>query len=81
MKYRLIKAEKAITPLKVSCEVLEVPRSGYYAWEGRKPSNRQSSDEQLLEQIRKIYADNELVYGSPRIHAELRMEYGVRVGR
>lgn len=81
MKYRLIKAEKALTPLKVSCEVLGVSRSGYYAWEGRKPSARQRSDEKLLEQIREIYAANELVYGSPRIHAELRMEYGVRVGR
>ncbi|MCO5316470.1 MAG: IS3 family transposase [Solirubrobacterales bacterium] len=81
MKYRLIKAEKAITPLKVSCEVLGVSRSGYYAWEGRGPSERQRSDEKLLEQIREIYAANELVYGSPRIHAELRMEYGVRVGR
>lgn len=81
MKYRLIKAEKAITPLKVSCEVLGVSRSGYYAWETRGPSNRQRSDEKLLEQIRKIYADNELVYGSPRIHAELRMEYDIRVSR
>lgn len=81
MKYRLVKAEKALTPLKVSCEVLGVSRSGYYAWEGREPSARQRSDEKLLEQIREIYAANELVYGSPRIHAELRMEYGVRVGR
>ena len=80
MKYRLIKAEKAITPLKVSCEVLGVSRSGYYAWETRGPSARQRSDEKLLEQIREIYADNELVYGSPRIHAELRMDYGMRVG-
>lgn len=68
-------------PVKVSCEVLGVSRSGYYAWESRKPSVRQRFDEKLLEQISEIYADNELVYGSPRIHAELRMEYGVRVGR
>jgi len=81
VKYRLIKAEKTLTPVKVSCEVLGVSRSGYYAWEGRGPSKRQRSDEKLLEQIREIYVANELVYGSPRIHAELRMEYGVRVSR
>lgn len=80
-KFRLVKAEKTRTPLKVSCEVLGVSRSGYYAWEGRKPSARQRSDERLLELIREIYADNELVYGSPRIHAELRLGHGVRVGR
>jgi putative transposase len=81
-KFRLVKAEKAMkTPVKVSCEVLGVSRSGYYDWERHVPSKRQLSDERLLALIREIHADNELVYGSPRIHAELRLEYGIRVGR
>ena len=38
-------------------------------------------DERLTERIREIHAANREVYGSPRIHAELRLADGVRVGR
>ena len=38
-------------------------------------------DERLTERILEIHRLNRKVYGSPRIHAELRMADGVRVGR
>jgi putative transposase len=63
------------------CRVLGVSRSGFYAWLGRKPSDRAREDNRLIERIRAIHKENLEVYGSPRIHAELRLACGVRVGR
>jgi putative transposase len=39
------------------------------------------SDAWLLEKVKQIHAENRQVYGSPRIHAELRMAHGIRVSR
>ena len=39
-------------PLSVMCQVLEVSRSGYYAWIERPPSKRQERAMKLTEQIR-----------------------------
>ena len=61
--------------------LLGVSRSGFYDWERRAPSDRALSDAWLIERIREIWAVNRKVYGSPRIHADLRLKYGVRVGR
>jgi putative transposase len=63
------------------CRVLGVSRSGFHAWENRAPSRRRREDELLVERIRAIHDQNRKVYGSPRIHAELRLADGVRVGR
>jgi len=79
--YRIIAAEEARTPISVACRLLGVSRSGYYAWAAGAPSDRALSDVWLTERIREIWKQNRKVYGSPRIHAELRMQYGIRVGR
>jgi putative transposase len=79
--FRLIAAEKANHPVSLMCRLLGVSRSGFHAWERRAPSDRQLTDAWLLEQIKQIHADNRDVYGAPRIHAELRMARGLRVGR
>jgi hypothetical protein len=36
-------------PVSRLCEVLQVSRSGYYAWCGREPSQRQQEDAVLTE--------------------------------
>ena len=79
--YRLISAEKARTPVSMSCRLLGVSRSGYYEWDRRAPSDRALTDAWLIEKIRAIHEDHRGVYGSPRIHADLRLAHGVRVGR
>jgi putative transposase len=38
-------------------------------------------DAELIERIVEIHGKHRRVYGSPRIHAELAMEHGIRVGR
>jgi len=62
------------------CRVLGVSESGYYAWCHRKPSRRQAASEWLLKQIRVAYEQGRHVYGSPRIHAELRAQ-GIVCGK
>ncbi|MBK8294084.1 MAG: transposase [Solirubrobacterales bacterium] len=81
-KFRLVEAEKAKkTPVKVSCELLGVSRPGFYDWERRVPCQRELEDVWITEKIKEIHQDNRRVYGAPRIHAELRMVHGVKVGK
>jgi hypothetical protein len=63
------------------CRVLGVSRSGYHAWARRPPSGRALEDARLTERMREIHRVNRRVYGSPRIHPELRLADGIRVGR
>ena len=79
MIFRFIAARKAEHSIKTMCRVLGVSRSGYHAWKRRSPSARAREDARLTERIREIHRANRRVYGSPRIHAELRMVDGVRV--
>jgi len=80
--YRLIEEEKAQGfPVSVACELLGVSRSGYHDWETRAPSDRALTDAWLTERIREIHKANRKVYGARRIHAELRMAEGIKVGK
>lgn len=57
------------------CELLEVSRSGYYAWAGRlgaEPSARAKRQADLLTKIATFHRDSDRVYGAPRITADLR---------
>ena len=62
------------------CQVLEVGRSGYYAWRNREPSGREKSNQELVEQIQAVHQNSRQLYGSPRIHAALRSK-GVVCGK
>jgi len=52
--------------------VLGVSRSGYYHFLKAEPSARSRANQQLLERIRLIHETSFEIYGSPRIHAELK---------
>lgn len=80
MRFAFIHEEKAIYPVRLLCEALEVSRSGYYAWIDRPPPARKLADAQLAVAIKGAHGLSRGRYGSPRIHAELRAN-GVRVGR
>ncbi len=79
--YRFISAERASFPVSLLCAVLEVSKSGFYAWTTRAPSDRTLSDAWLSERIKEIHGAARGVYGARRIHAELRHAHGVRIGR
>lgn len=63
------------------CRALGVNRTSFHDWERRAPSDRTLSDAWLIEKIREIHAASDGTYGARRIHAELRIEHGIRVGR
>ena len=79
--YRLIEAEKPHHAVSQLCRVLGVARASYYAWASRPLSARTVADQALTEQIREVHAHSRGTYGAPRVHAELRLGLGVRVGR
>lgn len=72
MKFAWNHAEKAWQPVTALCKALRVSTSGYYAWRGRGPSDRQLEDARLSVEIAAIFKKSRGTYGSPRIHAELR---------
>ena len=80
MKFAFIAVEKASFKVAALCKVLEVSRSGYYAWEQRVPSARSLEDAKLRVHIAAIHERSRGLYGTPRVHAELRAS-GFRVSR
>jgi len=75
-----MKAKKLQFPIREMCRVLEVSRSGFYAWLTRGPSRQACQNAGLADHIKSIYEDSRGTYGAPRIHAELAAS-GTRVGR
>ena len=66
--------------LSSMCRVLRVERSGYYAWCHTPKSMRTVADEVLLIGIRQSFDDSQGIYGSPRVHRDLR-EVGIHCGQ
>lgn len=54
------------------CKVLEVSRSGYYAWRKRPASAAARRRERLTVMIKAIHAESRRNYGSPRVYEELK---------
>jgi putative transposase len=80
--FRFIEAEKANHAVSTMCRVLEVSRSGYYAWSSRLPSERAKANAALIDEIRRVHAESDGTYGSRRVHAQLRREgHGVNLKR
>jgi putative transposase len=78
--FELVDAEKAHYPVGVLCDVLEVSRSGFYAWKRRPPSARSNTDARLAVEIAAAHQKSSKRYGSPRVHRALRKK-GIRVGK
>lgn len=60
--------------------MLNVSRTGFYAWRSNPISDRSREDRRLLALIRQSYDASGRVYGSPRIHLDLR-EMGESVNK
>lgn len=57
------------------CRILEVSRSGLYAWRRRaRPAPRERRDIELRSRIRVIHAESHGTYGSPRVRAQLKRD-------
>jgi transposase InsO family protein len=61
-------------PVRELCAVLEVTRSGYYAWCNGQETARQIANRLLAEQIHRVHREKKGCYGSPRVTQQLRRE-------
>lgn len=66
--------------MSVMCRVFGVSRSGYYAWQSRRPSDRAREDAAWLKDIRSVFKSSRETYGSPRVHEALKGQ-GQSIGR
>jgi putative transposase len=62
------------------CQALQVPRSSYYAWLGRRPGQRESANQRLQRELVRLFDQNRKLYGSPRMTVCLR-QAGIRCAR
>jgi len=72
MKFKFIFEYRFMFPVEKMCQALKVSRSGYYKWNQRGKGKRQMKNKELLKEIEEIFNKKRKLYGSPRIHAELR---------
>ncbi len=80
-RYRFIHANRAEYGVRRCCRAVGVSPASFYDWHRRGPSARQRADGRLLQEIRRIHRDSGGAYGAPRVHAELQIACGVKVGR
>lgn len=80
MKYQFVAAHRTQYPVLRLCEALGVSSSGFYDWLERPSSARALRHDALVRRIRHIHLQSRRLYGSPKVHAELR-KGGERVGR
>ncbi len=80
MRYRCIHRRRNQNPVRMMCRALQVSSSGYYAWRVRPESTRARTDRELTRVIRRLHAESDGTYGSPRMHVELLAE-GYQCGR
>lgn len=71
-RFQFVADHSATYPVKRLCELLEVRRSSFYAWQAGAPARAQraAADAELETRIRKVHAADNTV-GAPRITAEL----------
>jgi putative transposase len=72
VKFAFIRDHLPDFPVEVACDVLDVSRSGYYAWRDRPASARARRREELARKVKAVHEGNRGVYGSPRVFRALR---------
>ncbi len=60
---------------------MKVSTSGYYSWQADPVSERDLDDAYLSDTIVDIHRMSRRSYGSPRVHAELRLGQDIRCSR
>jgi len=80
MRYAFIREHRQEFSVQRMCRVLDVTRSGYYAWQPEKLGPRAQENQALIEHIRKEYMVIRQTYGSPRIWSALQGQ-GITCGR
>jgi putative transposase len=72
VKFAFIRDHQEQFPVEIQCAVLEVSRSGFYAWMTRPECPRAKRRDELVAKIRALHADSRETYGSPRVFQALK---------
>ncbi|MFO8163787.1 MAG: IS3 family transposase, partial [Desulfatiglandales bacterium] len=80
LRYQFIDSVKKAYPIVLLCKVMEVSRSGYYAW--RKPGKprHQQDNERLIPVVRELHRASKGTYGTRRLSVDLTVN-GFPCGR
>ena len=81
MTYTFIAERCTDLPVATCCRLMKVSTSAYYAWRANPIGVRDLDDAYLTNTIVDIWRMSRRSYGSPRVHAELRLGEGVSCGR
>jgi putative transposase len=81
MIYTFIARTCTDLPVSVCCRVMEVSTSGFYAWQANPVTDKDLDDAHLTDTIVDIWRMSRRSYGSPRVHAELRLGQDVRCSK
>ena len=75
-RFAFVAAERANHAVAALCRVVGASVSGFYAWLRAIPvvRSRAETEAELRGHIGRVFIARRRVYGSPRIHAELRRE-------
>ncbi len=75
MKFEMVlKLRSEGIDIQISCETLNVSRSGYYAWKGRPEAERTRQNRELVAKMRLIHEESRGTYGAPRLANRLRAQ-------
>ena len=66
MRFSFVAAERAEYSVAALCDVLDVSRCGFYAWQARPESKRTRDDRRLAVMVRASHEESRRTYGSPR---------------
>ena len=69
-----MKFHQQFFPVEKMCKIFKISPSAYYNWKQNAVSNRKVKDEQLLQNISKVYESSHKTYGSPRIYNALKQQ-------
>lgn len=72
MKYAFIQAHEQDHAVRTLCRVMQVHRSGYYAWRQQPRSARAQEDQRLEVLIKQSWLESGAVYGYRKVTADLR---------
>ena len=74
MKYAFIQEHRHEFRVTRLCQVLQVSRSGFYAWQGRPESHRAQQNRDLLAHMQKLHQQTREAYGARKMWHRLKQE-------
>lgn len=74
MRFQFIGDHRNEFPVARMHKVLDISRSGYYAWRKRPVSAREMANQELYKKIEAVYNESHETYGSPRVYRQLKKQ-------